>query len=92
MHRNLWPFLTPRLMGLGYTLHEAEYISARLLAGVLLVATLLGYTITGEGETKRPDPGVCIHTNTPVRRSGFSGAAASISFVIEAGREHPLTL
>ena len=92
MHRNLWPFLTPRLMGLGYTLHEAEYISARLLAGVLLVATLLGYTIAGEGKTDRPDPGVCIHTNIPVRRSGFLRAAGPISFGIETGREHPRTL
>ena len=89
MHCDLWPLLTPRLMGLGYTLHEAEYISARLLAGVLFVVTLLGYTIVEEGS---PDPGACIHTNTAGRLSGFLGTAASISFVIEAGREHPRTL
>ncbi|MFA6333037.1 MAG: hypothetical protein WCX22_08800 [Methanoregula sp.] len=35
MHCDLWPFLTPRIMGFGYTLYEAEYISNRLLAGVL---------------------------------------------------------
>jgi len=92
MHSDLWTFLTPRLMGLGYTLHEAEYISTRLLSAVLVVVTLLGYTIVGDGSPTRQDQKACIHPNTTGRRSGFSGAAASISFVIEAGREHPLTL
>jgi len=92
MHCDLWPFLTPRLMGLGYTLHEAEYISNRLLAVVLFVVTLLGYTIVGDGSPTRQDPKACIHTDTPGRCSGFLGAAASISSFIEAGREHPRTL
>ena len=92
MHCDLWPLLTSRIMGFGYTLHEAEYISARLLAGVLFVVTLLGYTIVGGGSPTRQDPKACIHTNSAGRRSGFVGTAASISFVIEAGREHPRTL
>jgi len=92
MHCDLWPFLTPRLMGLGYTLHEAEYISNRLLAVVLVVVTLLGYTIAGDGSPTRQDQKACIHSNITGRRSGFVGSAASISFVIEAGREHPRTL
>jgi len=92
MHCDLWPILTPRLMGLGYTLHEAESISARLLAGVLFVVTLLGYTIVGDGSPTRQNPEACIHTNTAGRLSGFLRTAASISFVIEAGREHPRTL
>jgi len=79
-------------MGLGYTLHEAEYLSNRLLAVVLFVVTLLGYTIVGEGSPTRHDPGACIHTNTNGRRSEFLGTAASIYSVIEAGREHPRTL
>jgi hypothetical protein len=79
-------------MGLGYTLHEAECISARLLAGVLFVVTLLGYTMVGDGSPTLQDREACIHTNTAGRRFGFLGAAASISFVIEAGREHPRTL
>jgi len=92
MHCDLWPILTPRLMGLGYTLREAEYISTRLLAGVLFVVTLLGYTIVGDGSPTRQDQKACIHTNSAGRLSGFVGSAASISFVIEAGREHPRTL
>ena len=92
MHCDLWPLLTPRLMGLGYTLHEAEYISARLLAGVLFVVALLGYTIGGEASPTRQDPGACIHTNTTGRLFGFLGTATPISFVIETGREHPRTL
>jgi len=79
-------------MGLGYTLHEAEYISNRLLAVVLVVVTLLGYTIVGEESPTRQDQKACIHANTTGRRSGFLGTAASISFVLEAGREHPRTL
>ena len=92
MHCDLWPLLTPRLMGLGYTLNEAEYISARLLAGALFVVTLLGYTIAGEGNSASPDPDACIHTHRADRRPGFLGTATSISSVIEAGREHPRTL
>ena len=92
MHCDLWPLLTPRLMGLGYTLHEAEDISARLLAGVLFVVTLLGYTIVGEGSPTRPDREACIHTNTAGRRSGFVGSAPLSFFVPKAGREHPRTL
>ena len=92
MHCDLWPLLTPRLMGLGYTLNEAEYISARLLAGVLFVVTLLGYTIVEEGSPTRPGLTAYIHTNITGWLSGFLGAVASISFVIEAGREHPRTL
>jgi len=92
MHCDLWPILTPRLMGLGYTLHEAEYISTRLLASVLFVVTLLGYTIVGGGNPTRPGPKACIPTNNTGRRSGFLRTAASVSFVIEAGREHPRTL
>jgi len=92
MHCALWPILTPRLMGLGYTLHEAEYISTRLLAGVLFVVTLLGYTIIGEESPTRSGPKACFHTNTNGRLSGFLRTAASISSVIEAGREHPRTL
>ena len=92
MHCDLWPLLTPRLMGLGYTLHEAECISARLLAGALFAVTLLGYTIVGEGNPTRQVPDACIHTNSAGKLSKFVGTAASISFVIEAGREHPRTL
>jgi hypothetical protein len=92
MHCDLWPFLTPRLMGLGYTLHEAEYISNRLLAVVLFVVTLLGYTIVGEESPTRQDQKAYIHTNITGRRSGFLRTASSISFVLEAGREHPRTL
>jgi len=92
MHSDLWPFLTPRLMGLGYTLREAVYISTRLLAVVLVVVTLLGYTIEREENTNRPGLDACIYTDSSGRLSGFVGSAASISFVIEAGREHPRTL
>jgi len=79
-------------MGLGYTLPEAEYISARLLAGVLFVVTLLGYTIAGEGSPKRPDNNACIDTNTGGRLFGFLHRAAPISVTSLTGREHPRTL
>jgi len=92
MHCDLWPILTPRLMGLGYTLHEAEYISTRLLAGVLFVVTLLGYTIVGDGSPTRPGPKACINTNSAGKLSKFVGSAPLSFFVPKAGREHPRTL
>ena len=92
MHSDLRPFLTPRIMGLGYTLHEAEYISTRLLAVVLVVVTLLGYTIAGEGKTNRPGLDACIYTDSSGRLSGFVGSMPPSFFVPKAGREHPRTL
>ncbi|MDD4136865.1 MAG: hypothetical protein PHT99_03100 [Methanoregula sp.] len=92
MHCSLCPFLTTRLMGLGYIFHEAECISNRLLAVVLVVVTLLGYTIVGAGNTNRPGPGACIYTNTAGRISGFVRSAPLSFFVPKAGREHPQTL
>ena len=92
MHSDLWPLLTPRLMGLGYTLPEAEYISTRLLAGVLFVVTLLGYTVAGEGSPTHPDNHACIDTNTTGLLFGFLPRAGPISFLSLTGREHPRTL
>ena len=43
--------LTLRIMGLGVSLHEAERIATFIMTGIVIVVTIMGYTILTGNET-----------------------------------------
>jgi hypothetical protein len=91
MHCDLLPRLTIRIMGLGYPLHKAERIVRFLMTGIVVVVTIMGYTIRPTGEENSSDERTRISSETPGIHPGITGSQCSGygKSAVDARRDSP---
>jgi hypothetical protein len=91
MHCDLCPHLTLRIMGLGFSLHEAERIARFLMTGIVVVVTIMGYTLRNSGEEDSSDERTRIPSDTPGIHPGIMGSQCSGfgKSAVDARRDSP---
>lgn len=86
--------LTLRIMGLGVTLHEAERIATFILTGIVVVITIMGYTLRPSGEEDSSDERTRISSDTPGIHPGITGSQCGGfgKSAVDARRDSPALL
>jgi len=77
--------LTMRLMGLGYSLHEAERIAMAIMTGIVVVFTIMGFVLCPTCGNTPAGNGEYIPKSSSGIRPGIMGSQSCGSMDIAAG-------
>ncbi len=91
MYCDLCPPLTLRFMGIGFSLREAEHLAAFLVTGVVIVVTIMGYTIRPPSDENRPGHWTCSRSDTVGIHPGIPGSqyCGFTNLIVDALRRSP---
>jgi len=83
-----------RIMGLGFSLHEAERIAASIMTGVVIVVTIMGYAIRSPADENQPGQRKRIRSDTSGIHHGITGSQCCGfgNIVVDALRRFPALL
>ena len=86
--------LTLRIMRLGITLHEAECIATILMTRIVIVVTIMGFTIPLPGNENLPGEGTRTRSDTSGIHPGITGSQCSgcTTIVVDALKGYPAFL